>query len=197
MRAMHMTRAWASLGLALVLAGCGAGAGTTPFTVPYGTGARYRPPAMWHGIADGRPVARLRCSAATEPRAAAHLELFAHGRGIVVPAGLGIAAPHRVDGAYVRGGRCSYPLRTREPTGLLELAPGRRATLGDVFALLGQPLTATRLAAHRGPVRVWRNGRRWHGAPAALPIRARDQVVVVAGAGRVPVHATYRFPPGA
>ena len=114
----------------------------------------------------------------------------------MVPAGLGIAGPHRRDGAYVRGGRCSYPLRTREPTGLVELAAGRGASIGDLFALLGQPLTRSRLGAHRGPVRVWRNGRPWRGEPGALPLRPHDQVVVVAGTRRVPVHATYRFPPG-
>jgi hypothetical protein len=127
-------------------------------------------------------------------RATAHVELFARGLGVVVPAGAGLAPPRRRAGAYVRGGRCSYPLRTTEPTGLVELRRGTRATLGDLFALLGQPLSRERMASFRGPVRAWVDGRPWHGAPGALPLRPGGQVVVAIGRGRVPVHAAYEFP---
>jgi hypothetical protein len=196
MPAMPALRTLLPVVVTAALCGCGERTGAAPFTVPFGTGASYRPSALWHGVASGRPVAGLRCVSAAGPRDVAHVELFAHGRGIVVPAGLGVAGPHRTDGAYVRGGRCSYPLRTLEPTGLVELAPGRRLTLGHVFALLGQRLTPARLGDHRGAVRVWRNGRLWHGEPGAVPLRRHDQVVVAAGTQRVPVHAAYRFPPG-
>ena len=47
-----------------------------------------------------------------------HLELFARGLVLLVPAGIGVAPPVERDGAYVLGGRCLYPLRTREPTGV-------------------------------------------------------------------------------
>ena len=53
-----------------------------------------------------------------------HVELFANRRVVIVPAGIGIVPPLRRDGAYVLGGRCSYPLRTREPTGVVEVAGG-------------------------------------------------------------------------
>jgi hypothetical protein len=167
-----------------------------PFAVPFGPGDRFRPPSLSAAVADGRPVGRLRCRTDIAARATAHLELFAHGLGIVVPAGAGLAPPRRRTGAYVRGGRCSYPLRTTEPTGLIELRPGTRATLGDLFALLGQPLSRTRLGSFRGPVRAWVDGRPWRGEPGALPLRPGGQVVLAIGTARVPVHARYEFPPG-
>jgi hypothetical protein len=168
----------------------------TPFAVPVGPGERYRLPSLSPTVRAARPVGRLRCTRDAAARAPAHVELFAHGLGVVVPAGAGIAPPRRRAGAYVRGGRCSYPLRTTEPTGLIELRHGTGATLGDLFALLGQPLSRRRMASFRGPVRAWVDGRPWHGAPGALPLRPGGQVVVAVGAARVPVHAAYEFPPG-
>jgi hypothetical protein len=190
------------LGVAAAAAawGCGGApappAPRAPFAVPFGPGERYRPPSLSAAVADGRPVGRLRCRTDIAARATAHLELFAHGLGIVVPAGAGLAPPRRRTGAYVRGGRCSYPLRTTEPTGLIEFRRDTRATLGDLFALLGQPLSRMRLASFRGPVRGWVDGRPWHGEPGALPLRPGGQVVVAVGMARVPVHAAYEFPQG-
>jgi hypothetical protein len=172
-------------------------ASAAPFAVPFGSGERYRPPSLSAAVASAGPVGRLRCTRDAAARATAHVELFAHGLGIVVPAGAGLAPPRRRVGAYVRGARCSYPLRTTEPTGLVELRRGTRATLGDLFALLGQPLSPRRMASFRGPVRTWVNGRPWHGPPGALPLRPGGQVVVAIGTARVPVHAAYQFPPRA
>jgi hypothetical protein len=193
----------AATGVAATAWGCGGGAAppaprvaSAPFTVPFGPGERYRPPSLSAAVRSARPVGRLRCTRDTAARATAHVELFAHGLGVVVPAGTGLAPPRRRTGAYVRGGRCSYPLRTTEPTGLVELRRDTRATLGDLFALLGQPLSRTRMASFRGPVRAWVDGRPWHGAPGTAPLRAGGQVVVAIGTARVPVHAGYEFPAG-
>lgn len=148
----------------------------------------------------GARIGRLRCANDGERHVGAHLELFAHRRVVVVPAGIGMAPPLRADGAYVRAARCSYPVRTREPTGLLELDPRRGAfTLGELFAIWGQPLSATRLAGFRAPpgtrVAAYLDGRPWPGDPRALPLR-RHAVIVLEVAGHVPPHTTYRFPRG-
>jgi hypothetical protein len=86
-------------------------------------------------------------------------------------------------------------VRTREPTGVVEVARGRPTTLGDLFALWGQPLSARRVASFRGRTRVWVNGRLRHGDPRAVPLTPHAQIVVSEDA-RVPVHARYSFPPG-
>ena len=110
-----------------------------PIPTPIGVGALYHP-------APGAvPVAGLRCASAERPRFGAHVELFAHRQVVIVPAGIGIAPPLRRQGAYVLGGRCSYPLRTREPTGVVEVERGASLTLGQLFEVWGQPLSRTRL----------------------------------------------------
>jgi hypothetical protein len=124
-----------------------------------------------------------------------HVELFAHRLVVPVPAGIGIAPPQRRRGAYVLGGACAYPIRTLEPTGVVIVDRGRVPSLGDLFAIWGQPLTPTRLASFRGPVSAFVNGQRWHGAPGAIPL-TRHAEIVLEVAGELPPHPTYTVPPG-
>ena len=113
---------------------------------------------------------------------------------VLVAPGIGIAPPRSRHGAYVRGGRCSYAVRTREPTGVIEVAAGgRRKTLGDVFAVWGQPLGRKRMAGFRGQVSAFVGGRRFRGDPRAIPLTRHAQIVLEVG-GYVRPHPTYRFP---
>jgi hypothetical protein len=68
-------------------------------------------------------------------------------------------------------------------------------TLGHLFAVWGQPLSRMRMAGFRGRVRAYLDGRRWSGAPGAIPLRRHAQIVLEVGT-HVPPHSTYRFPPG-
>lgn len=183
------------------LAGCGGGGAPPerddlPRSAPsVGPDARWRPRALSPAVRDARPVAGLRCSAAERPRFGVHVELFAARRVVIVPAGIGVAPPQRREGAYVHGGRCRYPLRTHEPTGVVEVERGRTLKLGDLFALWGQPLSARRLVGFRGRVRAYVGGRRWRRDPRSIPLRRHAQIVLQVR-GHVPPHAAYRFPPG-
>jgi hypothetical protein len=145
------------------------------------------------------PVGSLRCLNARRSRVGAHVELFALGRVVIVPAGIGVAPPLRRDGAYVRGGRCSYALRTLEPTGVLELARGVPLTVRDLFAVWGQPLSATRLAGFRARpghrVRAYVAGRAWGRALGAIPLRPHAQIVLEVGR-YIPPHRSYLFRSG-
>jgi hypothetical protein len=162
---------------------------------PIGSGKAFRPAPLSPVARKARPVAGLRCGASTKPRFGAHVELFARGRVVIVPAGIGIAPPHERDGAYVDGGRCHYPLRTREPTGVIEIEHGTRASLGDLFDLWGQPLRRRSLAGFSGDVRAAVGGREWRGDPRAIPLAAHAQIVLQVGP-RIEPHPSYRFPPG-
>ena len=97
----------------------------------------------------------------------------------------------------VRAGRCSYPVRTTDPTGVVRYRPGRGLDLADVFAVWGQPLSEHRLAGFRsrGGVRVYVNGRRLRGRPGAVPLRRHEEVVVEIGRF-VPPHRSYLFVDG-
>jgi hypothetical protein len=161
-----------------------------------GIGSARRLPSLEERARRGRAIGDLRCSPARRPVGAAHVELFAHGHVVIVSAGIGVAPPRRRAGAYVTGGRCRYPAWTDEPTGLVRL--GRRGlTLGDLFALWGQPLARDRIARWRGRVRAYVGGVRWRGDPRRIPLGPRAQVVVQTGGPFLRPNARYRFPPRA
>jgi hypothetical protein len=168
-----------------------------PTAVPLRVGpdSRWRPPPLSSRARAARPIAGLPCSGAVRPRFGVHVELFARRRVMIVAPGIGVAPPHGRQGAYVPRGRCSYPLRTREPTGVIEVERGRTFTLGDLFAIWGQPLSARRLGAFRGPVVAYVAGMRRPGDPRAIPLRPHAQIVLETG-GHVPPHRSYRFPTG-
>jgi hypothetical protein len=184
---------------AAVVAGCGGAGdpapGPVPALVPIGVGPGYRPRAVGEAVRARAPVDGLPCRARGGRRVGAHVELFARRRSLLIPAGVGIAPPHRRAGRYVTG-PCSYAVRTREGTGVVELAPaGRALRIGDLFAVWGQPLGPRRLAGFRGPVRAWVDGRRWRRAASAIVLRRHAQVVLEVR-GYVRPHARYTFPPG-
>ena len=180
----------------LALAGCGAEKHDRPLpkTVPIGRGPAHQPPALSPAVRAGRPVRDMLCTTADPPRYGVHVELFGERMSAVLPAGIGIAPPWRGRRPYVTSGRCSYPLRTREPTGVIEVATAG-LTLGDLFKLWGQPLSSQRAGAFRGPVNVYVAGRRWKGDPQTIPLTRHAQITIAVGGG-VPIHSRYEFPPG-
>jgi hypothetical protein len=186
---------------ALLMAGCGSRdePRLPPDVVPVGvgTGEAYRPPPLSAAARHGRAIGRLRCARASAKRTGAHVELIVHGRLVLLPAGVGVAAPQRRRGAYVLSGRCTYPVRTREPTGVVELAQlsGGPVSLGELFAVWGQPLGPFRLAGFRGGVATWVNGKRHRGDPRSVAL-TRYAVIVLEVGRRIPPHASYSFPPG-
>lgn len=186
---------------ALLAAGCGGGSADDgdpprlPAAVPIGTSRDHRPAALSAAVRHGEPVGRLRCTHGQSPRYGVHLEVFGRRRTVIVPAGIGVAPPWRGRVPYVRAGRCSYPVRTREPTGVVEVARGPRLTLGDLFGVWGRPLGPGRVGSFRGELRVWVGGRPWRGDPRAVPLTPHAQIVV-SDDPRVPVHSRYVFPAG-
>jgi hypothetical protein len=147
---------------------------------PIGPGPRYRPPAQQ---LDGRPVGTLRCVAG---RAVfqSHVEVFVNRRVVIIPSGIG------------RGSRCDYPIRTRSPIGVLDVARGRTLTIADLFRLWGQALTGHRIASFhsRLPVRAYVAGKLVRGDAGAVRLTPSSQIVVELGA-YVPPHRTFLFPP--
>jgi hypothetical protein len=185
---------------ALALGGCGGERAARPATtavaprpVPVGAGPAFHVPPRGARAAAALPIDGLRCQRRVGRREQAHVELFAAGRVVPIPPGIGVAPPLRRRGAYVRTGRCSYPLRTTEPTGLLELRRDAGLTLGALFDVWGQPLSRRRLARFRGAVRAYLGGVRWRGDPRQLPLRGHAVVVLEVGPF-VPPHVSYRFP---
>jgi hypothetical protein len=183
------------VGVSLVAVAAAQGAERYPPT-PIGAGPRFHPPAAGQDVLHGRPVAGLQCGRNTS-RMGVHVEVFARGRVVIIPSGIGVAAPLTRDGAFVRPRGCTYPLRTLAPTGVIEVDKRRRLTLGQLFRLWGQPLSRTRLVGFRTtaqrPVRAYVAGRRWLGRLDAIPLGRHAQIVLQLGK-YIPPHKTFLFP---
>jgi hypothetical protein len=127
------------------------------------------------------------------------VEVFAAGRVLLLPAGIGTKPPATQLNGRVTGARCYGQLVTLDPTGVVLIRPGTRLTLAALFRSWGQPLSPARLASFTAPagapVRVFVNGRAWHGAPAAVPLTRHAEIVLEVGP-HVPPHPSYAFPPG-
>lgn len=158
---------------------------------PIGAGARFRPLAPAH--VSGR------CSHTLGPRSLVHVEVFAANRVVIVPAGIGVGRPWRLNSGRIVNARCYSALVTLEPTGVVLVAREGTPDLGDLFRAWGQPLSRWRVAsfaAARGTqVAVFLDGRRVAGAPGRVPLTPRAEVVVEVGP-YVPPHSTFRFAPG-
>jgi hypothetical protein len=162
--------------------------GADPIPTPIGVGPRFHPPAATHAVVRGEPVGPFRCGAGGR-RFGVHLEVFARGRVVIVPAGIGVA----------RRRGCSYIVRTLEPTGVIEVRRGSQLTLGDFFRVWGQPLSTIRLVGFRtngsAPVRAYVAGRRWRGSARSIPLRRHAQIVLELGTF-IPPHRAFLFRPG-
>ncbi len=109
-----------------------------------------------------------------------HLTLVVEGEPVNVAANIGI----RPD--------CLFWLHTHSMDGIIHVeAPEKRAfTLGQFFAVWGQPLSATQLldhtadASHRVEATV--NGETWSGDPADIPLDDLTTVVLEYGPPFVP-----------
>jgi hypothetical protein len=195
--AQRLAKTLCAVAAGVALAGCGDPGPTTAPSV--GPDPRYRPAGLSDRVARAQRVRGLACTKRRPTRFGVHIELFAGRRVVIVPAGIGIAPPRRRSGAYVVSGRCEYPAITVEPTGVIQVARGSQLLLGDLFALWGQPLSRSRLAAFTASqgnrVRAFVGGREWLGSLGRIPLRRHAQIVLEVG-GYVAPHRRYGFPPG-
>lgn len=184
-------RAACLLALVAGALGCGGGREQPPFELPpgarpIGVAPRFHPPLTERRVPGCRP-------GPLGERFGAHLELFGEGLVVLFPAGIGTRPPRERLAGRITAARCFGPIVTIDPTGLVLLRPGTRATVGDVFDLWGQPLGARRAAGFRGAVRAYVGGRRWRGPVRDIPLRRHAQIVLQVGP-YVPPHARYTFP---
>ena len=124
-------------------------------------------------------------STGTVPPLHQHLTIVAAGRAVRVPGGIGddtgrVLAP------------CLSWLHTHAPDGIIHIeSPARRPyTLGQFFAVWGQPLSRTQVleqradATHR--VRTYVNGQLYRGDPRALPLMQHARITLEYGPPWVP-----------
>lgn len=174
--------------LSLTISACG-GAGYADQPRPIGVGERF---TLTAGSVE---TPSLPCAPPAAGRFGVHLELFVDGWVVLVPSGIGIRPPWVGSPPYVESGACEQPLVTREPTGVVEVAgPGR--TLGDLFAIWGQPLGPDGFARYQGDVTAHVDGKLWEGDPADIPLGRHAEVVLQVGKPPIRARTGYGFPPG-
>lgn len=124
----------------------------------------------------------------------AHLDVFVHGKRVVVPAGIGIDP-------YLR---FISPLHTHDTSGVIhvESPTVRTFTLGEFLGVWGVRLSGSCLggycAGHGSSLRVYADGRPVSD-PARLPLAAHEEIVVAFGTRRQlprPLPVRYAFAPG-
>jgi hypothetical protein len=104
----------------------------------------------------------------------AHVAIYANGQPLTVPYGIGIGKPWQVqqstEGPFVVAGSCFYGLHTHTDDGIIHIeSPVQRTfSLGDFFAIWGQPLSSSQAASATGPVIAYVNGERSSGDPSQI-----------------------------
>ena len=155
-----------------------------PVPTPIGVGPRFHPPAAPPAVSAARPVGSLRCRTILQLQRA-HIEVFARGRVLIVPAEIGVS----------RARVCTYPVRTSAPTGVVEFDASKGLTVGSFFRIWGQRLGADRLLSFRGPVRGYVRGNRWRAPVRSIPLRRHAEIVLEVGP-YIPPHSKFLFGPG-
>jgi hypothetical protein len=129
--------------------------------------------------ADGRTVSGISCDLQEGQRIHIHqhLVILDHGKPVAIPANVGQPQERR----------CIYWVHTHTPDGIIHIeAPQDRSfTLGDFFAIWGQPLSRTEAgAAHakKGSfLKVWVNGKPFTGDPRKIALVPHADIVIEAG----------------
>ncbi|MFL5614044.1 MAG: hypothetical protein ACJ796_10325 [Gemmatimonadaceae bacterium] len=127
----------------------------------------------------GQTIRGISCDAQEGQRIHIHQRLLIviRGKEMTIPQYIGIP----------QGARCIYWLHTHTPDGIIHVeAPSDRSfTLGDFFAVWGQPLDRTHVAGAQvkkgESLRAWVNGALYKGDPATIPLTAHADIVIQIG----------------
>jgi hypothetical protein len=121
-----------------------------------------------------------------------HLAIFFNGTPIQVPYGIGIGQPwtmaQTATGPFVSGGQCFSWLHTHTGDGIIhvESPTPKTYTLGDFFAVWGQPLDEDRVGPLEGQVFAYVNGERVSGDPSAIQLTDREGIQLNIGTDTPP-----------
>ena len=138
----------------------------------------------------GLSVDHIQCSRIDQLayRAYVHLQVTVRGRPRSLPGGIGLIQPRPSVGAdntttTFTQSLCSYWLSTSAANGIIRVQSPVPAhyTLGELFDVWGQPLSNTRVAAARGPVHAFVNGRPWSASPRDIPLREHEEIGLAVG----------------
>lgn len=175
-------------------------AATTP--APTVSGAVPTPEPS-HAPASGQTVDGIQCQTNEQLlfHFHAHLAIVQpDGQVRVAPGGTGIPNAQfeqSSDGPFAVSGTCFYWLHAHAADGIIHIeSPVQRTyTLGNLFAIWGQPLGADQAGPARGHVTVIYNGQVYRGNPRDVPLNAHAQIQLQVGTPLV-APVSISFPSG-
>ncbi|HEX9173920.1 MAG TPA: hypothetical protein VF861_14805 [Telluria sp.] len=139
------------------------------------------------GGGTGAPVAGVSCMGAIASHNHAHISIYRDGVRLALPQSIGIVSD------------CTYELHTHQRSGVVHVEPNvaRPLTLGQFFALWGQPLSRSAVAGLAGPVRFYLIDdevlARFDGNPAEIVFTPHKEIIIVTGDAPL-VLPRYRWP---
>jgi hypothetical protein len=112
----------------------------------------------------------------------AHLTIIANGVQRAIPLAVGVPGAEVISN-FVVDGRCFYWLHTHDATGIVHVeAPVSTAfTLGEFFAVWGEPLTRTNVGGFEGAVVAYVDSTRYDGDLSSLAFKERQQITLIIG----------------
>ncbi|WP_204117407.1 hypothetical protein [Paraburkholderia sp. C35] len=200
-----------SVGAILMLASCGGGGGGGSGASPGSASANSSQPTLANATAlndgakvgddnwpagstqsggTGQAVSGLNCATRGNVYTYSHLSIFLNGRALALPSDIGTVAPTM---AAQTG--CAYPVHTDDESGKIRMDATSNAsyTLGQFFAVWGQPLSTTNVAGLTGmPITIYVNNggqlTKYTGDPASLVLPAHGEVSIQIGTplGQIP-----------
>ncbi|MEM5367827.1 hypothetical protein V4C53_17540 [Paraburkholderia azotifigens] len=207
-----------TVGAILMLASCGGGGGGSGSS-PGSPSANNSQPALANATAladgskvgddywsagstqsggTGQPVSGLNCGTRGNIYTYSHLAIYLNGRALALPTNIGTVGPTM---AAQTG--CAYPVHTDDESGKIRMdaSTGASYTLGQFFAIWGQPLTSSNVAGLTGmPITIYVNNggqlSKYTGDPASLVLPPHGEVSIEIGSplGQIPTF-TWTDPP--
>jgi hypothetical protein len=123
----------------------------------------------------------------------AHLAIFAHGRPLAIPEGVGmvgqiIETPTPNGPFALRPSDCLYWVHVHDQTGMIhmELPANFTVTLGDFFDIWGQTLSSSQVGPEHGTVTAFVNGAKYSGDPRNIVLGDHTLVQLDIGGPIVP-----------
>ena len=161
-----------------LLAACGSSAATNPDAAHLNTAVR--------GLHEGQVVDSVPCLRADLPvhHNHVHVGVYVEGVAVKVPAGIGVGKPWAFDNiGFLVGGSCFAWLHTHDTTGVIHIATPELTvfTLGQLFQVWGQPLSASGAFNYSGTVAVLVDGRHHDGDPGAIRLAPFENIVLELG----------------
>ena len=138
--------------------------------------------------ATGETVQGIQCDASEQVLYHIHTHLAVYVNGALRPIspGIGIVEPEAqqtANGAFYSASRCYYWLHVHAQDGVIHIESPTKSTytLGQFFAIWGQPLTRTSAGPETGNLTVYVNGKRYTGDPSGISLGSREDIQISVG----------------